>query len=648
MVKHRLGHGAIAVTVTVALALAAGAVGCSSSQSRTTTSASDSSAGSTSLSDTTSDSTPSSTSRTDAPTLSPDVRAGVLAGLSSAGIVVHADNDYGVPPRGIVYSQFQADALAAEVEAGGGVTGEWLRTNFALPDDVRPIDVIISTWLLVGTSPASESARGIVDTSSIVDPDTMVSDPAGFVFPWAVLAMFTNDVAMSSASLPDAGPSRVVHGDAPRTVPPAPPKPTSGALASLCTAAQDEYNAASKAVSDAIAGAPFLGELAEWVGGAVRFPGKNGPSPLGTAVKALSDFAKKALSIVANGIAAASQIADALQAWQVIVIPDNATVQNNVRAGQTGTFNARLLTITQDWPDYVKACAQLAGVELPNITPSGSPVKWAVATGAHATIDNAETVIAEDEYGYSSTVGFTVLADPPDATEEHTELFSVMATVVRSSKEALQSIVKVLIDAVLAPVPQLVRDLIAGVVASAGSQLIIVKDAINTSQVIGVKYKTTSEPSTTDSTPHSDPLQTTTTTDPLAGCIDAALVSNATTVGLSVAPSGMVLQLNSDGTGIFDFTNAQPSSSTSGDGGTVVFVVFAGALNFTWTRTDQTFHGTLTSSTLTLKATVQTAGLTVDVPIDDPGFLTFGGVSDEQLVCTGGVVTVSRTGQTFG
>jgi len=654
--------GRVLTSMSVVVTLLAGTVACSSSKpsSSTRTEATETS----SLSATTDGSAPTTAVDATATTGQLAVAGNhdaVMSGFVAAGIVVTPNDTFLDDPTGIVYPQFQADSLAIAAENHIGVTGSWLRTNFALPDDVTPIDTLIFAWMLAGPSPAAEAARGLVGVT--VDTDTST-----LVLPWAVIAMFINDVIGGTVVIPTDGPSRQVHpqpsdatGHAGGRPVPAGHRSDTAGLGGLCEKAQAGYEKAANAVNQAIDdNAGLFDGLVKWVQGGIRVPGKGDEPFQFNPGKIISELGKKALRTVANGLAAVALVAQAFEQWIVIIQPDDAHLGTTVKAGESGTFIARLLLAGEDWPDYVKACAKFTGVTLPKITPVDSPVHW-TPIGDVATLASTETAIVKDDLGYSSTVGFTALPDTVEGTEKRIDPFTVKAVVERTSKDAIEAVSKLILDVVLGALPDVVKSLIVGVVGDVGSKVIDVTDAENTSIQINVEHAIPD-----DSVPLTEPADGATTVpvtdppEPFESCVGHVLTSHTVTskaagdgqsqVEFSGA-AGVALILNPDGTGSYDFDPSTPSTGTIpdvGGGPAAISVKVNGRMTFSWTASGAKITTALTSGNITTDISVTIGGQTTQANSDSiPLYSDTDYVGGEPLTCNSGVVILPRTGQVY-
>lgn len=581
------------------------------------------------------------------PPRSPTIDA-VQAGFAAAGIDIVPDDAIVGNGKGLVFSEFQTRNLAAELDAGGGITGATLRTNLPTPDDVVPIDVIISTWLVAGTSPAAVSARSLVDVDLIIDPQ-------GFTFPFAVISMFLNDIVLDTMTLlpSDAaageGPAREAHAS-PKATASANVAPSRPNAVQLCDAASEYFDSTIGAVSSALSSTPFLGELADWVGLGVRTPGKN--EDTGTTYKAISAKGRGILATIANALAVVALIDAAATPWNVIVDADPLIIANGAfgQQGLVGSFTATLVTYVEDWPGAFKSCANFANVTLPEITPRGSPVTWELqGSDGLVTVESQEDKL-NDDYPFAADLTYRTMVDPEDATGDAVPApFTAKATVVRSSKEAIKAVIDFILDTLVASLPGVVKDLISSVVADAGSHVITLTNPENQSPLVQVMRRTPESTTTTDSSvPNAD--DSTTTTDPLNGCIGSQLVSNSVNYAGNIAPAGVLLMLNPDGTGVFDFGSAGQSVSTNPDpaGGVSTTVVdFGGTITFTWTKNGPSLTTTIVANNLTVNAVV-TLGSGFVVNLDDLDVTGFtAGAVPEQIVCADGALTIVRTNQTF-
>lgn len=360
----------------------------------------------------------------------------------------------------IQITDWQEDTWHRQATIGGGTSGATLRTEFPVPDNAVPIDAIIAGWLIEAKTPASNAARALVDASSI-------KDPATFVFPSVVIALFANDVLSPTADATTigfvSGSAKVstlgyVTGVSPDRLDPC------GAITSL-------YNATVGTVASWFQANTTDSLVISLLKGAVNALG----SALSAAITAAVDtFLGPALIPIKAAIAAISvaiAFTNAFVPWTANVEPAANPIDYGVDPAP-GNPDSFVLTVSgplmTSWPMAVQSCASLAGVPLPALDPVKTPVLWTPSLGGFAIQTNADIVGTDNELvgtpeSPTAVFRFTTNTESQDQAEngeQDSGTVSVMAEVEEDAGKKLQGVLTPIIDGFLSQLPDLVKNII--------------------------------------------------------------------------------------------------------------------------------------------------------------------------------------------
>lgn len=550
-------------------------------------------------------STPSTSSGRSAPAGTAALTV-VTAALGAAGIDVVPDESPSHGRGTITITASQAAVWAEQLRTSTGLTGRELRERFPTGESAVPIDAMVAAWLTLSSGRPAQAARHLVDPSGIADPQD-------FRYPWAVLAMFVQDLTSTTPAPLSSAPSRL---RAPGSAAFDPCGQLSGlydAVIGQITAWFSTAGADSTIVSIAT---EAIGLFGSYLGKAISAA----LAPLLAPIKA---------AIGALGVATA--VAGALAPWtaEIVAEPTQAAFGITPAPGQTGRFELRVSTPLPDWPTGVRSCASLAGVELPPIHPAGSTVTWTFSGGQVATEQQHDSALADGPVA-TAALDFVTGTETPEQAAGSLLIDPVMvAAEVLRDTSALSAVLNKLIGSALNALPDLIVVLLTGPVTDAMSGVLAASGPATVSDPVPVSHHLAPPISTPGPKPTAEE----------EGCIDVDLVSLAgptTEGGMTVfMPAGALLRLNADHTGFIDF------SRSSAYVGQDVSGTVRGIMTFHWTGGPKDFTSSAASGDLT--ATVKAGGTTntIDLPVDTMA------QEGEHLRCTDGDLTFLRTGWVF-
>jgi hypothetical protein len=387
----------------------------------------------------------------------------VTDSLALAGVrIVRAETDEvpaepSDPAAGpLAIGDAQARAFGVQADLGGGLSGRELREALALGAGAVPVDVLVAAWLAEGMTPAAQAAAALV-------PVAQLEDPASFVFPWAVLLMFVNDVGRSSGSWPPA--ERAVDT-------PAPPGASScersaarveASLGDLVAAMGSGPDALDRLLDVAV---PAFGHF---------LPTDSPPSPDG-------DRAAVVAAVTALGFAAL--LAGTVEPWAVAVLADppvNALGEPD-GPGRPGGFEAVVVPVGPMWSPEAGSCAVDTAERLPPLDPRDAPVTWSFQDAGVAEVDRQTTALASDGDRFTAALRYLTRAststDADDAAPamisatlrvHHSPAEPLLVVTERLAADALEGAPAAVLDALTSPPGDPLSGLIALTSARAAS-----------------------------------------------------------------------------------------------------------------------------------------------------------------------------------
>jgi hypothetical protein len=336
-----------------------------------------------------------------------------MANLAAAGIATVptvASTAAQVPVTGatvLSVTSWQADNMAREVAAGGGVIGADL--DAAVPmSGAPPLSDILGAWSSAAADPAERAASQLLGT-----PDWGQSRDV--VFPTEVLALFVGDALQHATPQPSqsnlssnsgtagadyvfgsssvGGRSAVVSAQdaalAPASVVTAPCSAISDFFNTILNMVFNALKLDPDSVADWVSGklgggivGTVIGGLAGWAASWWNHAVDTVESGLKSILGALTQPVLNVLRIAIGAVATFTMVVSYLKAWTAAVTPNPAANRFAVgnEAARTGSFTVAIDTNAEiaDWPSQLVDCAQVLNITLPTLSKAGLPVTWTV------------------------------------------------------------------------------------------------------------------------------------------------------------------------------------------------------------------------------------------------------------------------------
>jgi hypothetical protein len=513
---------------------------------------------------------------------------------------------------------------------------------------------MLGAWVLDGESPIARIAQDLMAT---LDFD----DTVDVVFPTAVVVLFTYEATLADAdgNVPSVLPATPVvvapiTAEQLREAEAAGPQGFATPItAPFSASARPDLSTGVASLANNPCGAllafqeTVLGLVYDAVGGKDSWLGQKAQVAIGLLPKVATPYAipnKGTLDVLAT-LGFIAGLVGSVSPWTVTIEPNEDPVAYGVEpgVGQRGTVRTVVdpgLQVT--WPAALKSCAQVLGIELPEITPVGGIVTWTTTFGTHASKLSEDGVIMEIDGRYEATVLYDTSVESADQAargQATSAALAFEARVDRPGNETFDQLVFKIIE----------RFAGDGIIGSALQYL---------SSGAAKTVKEMSDPPATSAfvtvTFHDPPAEDTTTT--VSGTVPVQEPPAASGACISVdlfsqpaagAPAGVRLRMEPNGTLIWDFGPSAPYSVDDGFGN-ISTITLAGSVTGTYTGANDSYSSKV--SQINLTGTVEVLGNLVTLPPDaftgaaaDPLL----GVEPEVLTCSGGAITVARTGQVF-
>ena len=368
--------------------------------------------------------------RLTAPTYTADMTAAMQTALARAGIAVVPDTstnpDTAVPE--VPLEAFASPVELLDLQAHALALGAWAGANWsgAELDDLVPIPAstgapevsqLLAAYVASADSPGGEFSRALMAGQDLLQPSSLR-------FPAAVLVLFASDLATdgSRVAAPKPSPSEGAGADLiPLAAGDIVARPAVD-ISLLCAGPSGWVDAIMSRIEAALAAAAPTGIVGVVIVGIFNWF----VHVAATVVKSLIDgftapvrAAIQGIAVIISGVA--QQIMTLLP-YAVRV----TTSGGNVAAGtfrlsttpERGTFTAQVTAgDLPDWPAVIAACAEAAGIALPQPNGKGVPLTWGPLTPAAPLLgptDQAATDMTTDEQGQAAWP-FLVERDPGDA-----------------------------------------------------------------------------------------------------------------------------------------------------------------------------------------------------------------------------------------
>lgn len=397
--------------------------------------------------------------------------------LAGAGVATYddaADNSPVVEPDdpGVMsLTGWQVETMARELATGRGYVGRDLdELTGTTPDsgagaDVAPLSVVLAAWVSVAETPAAEAARVLMGERD------WANDALDLVYPNAVLALFTSDIASDPAAGPTASPAVFTReGRAATGLPPA----RAGICSDLVTFLSGSLDSIVSSLQVQIAEEGALSVLASIWNTVVSIAASAAKVAIGAFTSALLAPVTKAITV----IAVLSSAASLLNPWTVST---TVSPSDSLGPGTDAIVTATVDTaIDFEWPADVKDCAStIGGVELPDPgSAKGSEVDWEY-TDLDVTTSRGE---ADEKVGEDGAARLRFATLPQEDQEgvpvAHTVIVKVnlKRTQIDKLTELLDKIVlgalpgpaRAIVDALLGPLRSKAQAKLAELVSVAG------------------------------------------------------------------------------------------------------------------------------------------------------------------------------------
>lgn len=537
-----------------------------------------------------------------ATTASPPDSDRTVHALAAAGVVVTGP-DLQPTAGAFSISPWQATIWAGQVTVGGGISGAALRERFPVPAGQVPVDALVATWLTRSITAAAAAARTLVPMSTLTDPDT-------FLYPWAVLAAFSNDIiggGLRTGSIAQQPlglhlPGRALAGD-------------------LCSSAQELFDSTLTMIGSWFTVSPDDGMIVALAKEAVSAFGNVIKKIVGTVLAPVLAPLKAAV----GAVAVATAVAGAVVPWTATIVaePDSTAFGIAPAPGDVGAFMLRVSTPLPQWPEAVLSCATLLGVDLPDPSPAGEKITWDFHGNGMATEQSHDDTLAKT--GANATGRFKYLTGVETAQQATGPLrldsITANASVGRSNQQ-LAAVLTVLVDKALSALPGPIAALLGGTAAQKIAGLLFVSGPTATGPPVQIAHH--------DAPPHPTIAATTPTTPIAQGCLDRVLTAtdDVSLSTMTLHPTKVTLLARSDHTALFKVA----ADATDTDATATV----AGSFTFKWNgkpvaMTTYDYHGSIT-------ITVSTQGISQTVDVNPQDFV---GASAVMTCHTDGSITIA-------
>ena len=409
-------------------------------------------------------------------TYTSDTTDAMTAALARAGVATFADPSSQAPEVAVSGTQsplalldFQTHALAVGAWADTTWSGAELDQVLPVPDGmsgVAPTSDVLAGYVAAVDTPGAQLARALMAGQNLLDPATVE-------FPGVVLVLFASDTASASAS-----------GARP-TLSPGPAAQVDSRLLAL---AQTGPGAVSLSVADAPAGP--CSTAAAWIQGtidrlfnALKIQAQNNIVLAVVAaiwnwiVDKLQKFVENIITtvtslifgyvkVIAGEIATvAENIASVLPFAVAVSVTGPTSDQFDLTTSSGPMPGAYIVSVTAgdlpDWPDILKDCAKVAGIQLPDFHAKNVPLTWGplevVAPGDPllGPVPAGSTDAVTDATG-SATWNFQTSTDPGDKDGPIEHQVDIMHVAVH--RPELDQIRAALTRALLGFIPPILQD----------------------------------------------------------------------------------------------------------------------------------------------------------------------------------------------
>jgi hypothetical protein len=528
--------------ILIVVVLAAAVAACSSSASTSSSASSPQSATTTATASSGSDPTTASTTVTSPEPVS--ARATVLdvSKLAAAGIGVYADPYQAAPihevttfdgaPMPVRLLATQARAMTLEAADGQGLLGSTIDQLIGVDPGMPPPSFLVAGWITGSQSPGAMYAHSLMGAQTWPNAPTIV-------FPTLVLALYAADAAQFADTLT-------------ATDTPTPGAPTSdiGSLVQsgfrsngvvidvaamhtasavgICSKVQGFVDSTISALFNSIGHleqprppAPahsafgwFVAGLTAGYGYAVGVVNALIDAAHFLVVKLIGLLTQPVLGYIAKiagVLGVVAQVVSFLRPWTIRMddTPPSTRKAIGTEPGLPGTVTARVdLGGLDEWPTDITDCAMQAGVTLPPLKPVGAPIVWTMTQSDDLAVQSAGQVTVLDETGsapfrYATTQESveTSKGDPVEgelkiqASIRRNAVADLQQTIANLVFAQIPSLIRPILQAVLAPVVTLVLDKVAALLDTSGyTQIFVSYHTPNTTTTTSQPVATSLDP----------------------------------------------------------------------------------------------------------------------------------------------------------
>jgi hypothetical protein len=432
-----------------------------------------------------------------AATYTPDSTDAMTAALARAGVATFSDPADQTPEVAITGTQspfelldFQAHALAVGAWAHTSWSGAELDQVLPVPDGpsgLAPTSAVLAGYVAAVDTPGAQLARALMAGQNLLDPATLD-------FPGVVLVLFASDIASASAStagptlspspaaqidprllaLAQTGPGTVTFGVADDSG-----GPCSTASAFIQGAIDRLFNALKIQAQNNIVLA-VLAAIWNWIVDKLQ---KFVENIITTVTSLILDYVRT----IAGEIASVSeQITSVLPFAVAVSVTGPSGDVFDLTSASGPLTGAYVVNVTAgdlpDWPDVLKDCAQVAGIQLPDFHSKNVPLTWdsieVVAPGDPlvAPVPISPTDASTDASGKAGW-NFQTSADPGDPSGPVESQLDIMHVTVH--RPELDQVRAALTRALLGFIPPILQDTVLYLIGKVDPAIAGIQSSVN-------------------------------------------------------------------------------------------------------------------------------------------------------------------------
>ncbi len=402
------------------------------------------------------------------PSASPhDASAGVgpaIKALAASGVGVYEGpsaaapiHDLAEPTSPLRFIRSQAENVARDADAGGGIGADRIDELLPMPPESVPFSFVLAGYVAAAQTPGAEYAREIM-------ADQDLEEPASLLFPTLVLALFVGEVTGAASDAATGGDAvlvaeaAVVRAAAPavaRTTdshlaPPPVRLAAAGICGDLTAFFTDTLQGVAAAIVATLPDIPFLKAAISWAL----------TKGLESGLKLAADLIERipfinAIRSAIGVLALAVTVVAALRDWTVSVAAQPASAHYSVGPS---TSQANAIGTVDDGPGdvfspEVRECASLLSIDLAKGGAAGSTATWQLVSGSeHAVPGDSQD--AQVDAGRRTTFRLVMTREPEDVHKSSrlaNGLVRLRVTVKRQDVEQVRKFIEGAITSSLPP-----------------------------------------------------------------------------------------------------------------------------------------------------------------------------------------------------